>query len=106
MTVEESLDYLTHNAEDWYKRQLRENFSSGVAQTAAEVELNEHIPSKWVNPLETRLPLASNLKIYCFYGIRKPTERSFFYREEHDPLTAINVTIDTGLNAGEVDRGR
>ena len=46
----------------------RSSFSQGVAHTQYEVEANEKDQSKWVNPLETRLPLAPNLKIYCFYG--------------------------------------
>ena len=105
MTVEESLDYLLDSSEGWYHRRILENYSYGVAQTTAEVELNEHIPSKWVNPLETRLPLAPSLKIYCFYGVGKPTERSFFYREDLDPLSVVNVTIDTAYSQGEVDHG-
>ena len=51
MTVEESMQYLHDTAEDFYKRQIRENYSYGLAETTAEVELNEHIPAKWVNPL-------------------------------------------------------
>ena len=105
LTIEESLDYLLNNSEDWYKAQVLENYSHGLAHTTAEVERNEQDPSKWVNPLETRLPLAPNLKIYCFYGIGKSTERSYFYREDHDPVSRLNVTIDTALMMGEVDHG-
>ncbi|KAL9125565.1 MAG: hypothetical protein Q9217_005246 [Psora testacea] len=105
LTIEESIDYLLENSAPWYKTQVLENYSHGVAHTSAEVEHNEHVPSKWVNPLETRLPLAPNLKIYCFYGVGKSTERSYFYHEDHDPLSALNVTIDTGLTKGEVDHG-
>ena len=105
MTVDESLDYLLNTAEAWYARMMRENYSRGVARTTSEVELNEHLPSKWVNPLESRLPLAPNLKIYCFYGVHKPTERAFVYREDNDPLSAVNITIDTSLTKGEIDHG-
>ena len=58
-----------------------------------------------MNPLETRLPLAPNLKIYCFYGVGKSTERSYFYREDQDPNSSLNVTIDTSLTRGVVDHG-
>ncbi len=68
MTVEESMSYLMNNTEDWYRDQVRGSYSQGVAHTTAEVEANEKDPRKWINPLETRLPLAPNLKIYCFYG--------------------------------------
>ena len=105
LTVDESINYLLKNSAAWYKAQVLDNYSHGVAHTSVEVEHNEHNPNKWVNPLETRLPLAPNLKIYCFYGVGKSTERSYFYREDHDPLSALNVTIDTSLNMGEVDHG-
>ena len=58
-----------------------------------------------MNPLESRLPLAPNLKIFCFYGVGKATERSYFYREDQDPNSSLNVTIDTSAMTGNVDRG-
>ncbi|KAI9873865.1 MAG: hypothetical protein M1830_010512 [Pleopsidium flavum] len=105
LTVDESLDYLLEHTDSWYKHQVLSSYSHGVAHTRAEVEDNERDPRKWINPLETRLPHAPNLKIYCFYGIGKSTERSYFYREDHDPLSKLNVTIDTALTNGAVDHG-
>lgn len=95
LTMEASLGYLLNQTEDWYRKQISDSYSHGVAHTRAEVEANEDDPRKWLNPLEARLPLAPDMKIYCFYGVGKPTERSYFYQEERDPLTSINVTIDT-----------
>ena len=105
LTVEESIDYLLEHSDSWYKDQILENYSHGVARTRAEVEDNERNPRKWINPLETRLPLAPHLKIYCFYGVGKSTERSYFYREDQDPASSLNVTIDTSLMTEEVDHG-
>lgn len=105
LTVEESMEYLLDQSETWYKRQVLENYSHGVAHTSSEVEDNERDPRKWINPLETRLPRAPNLKIYCFYGIGKPTERSYFYREDQDLMSSLNVTIDTSLIMDAVDHG-
>lgn len=68
LTVEDSLSYLGNVTEPWYGRMVERSYSNGVAHTTAEVEANEKDPRKWVNPLETRLPLAPNLKIHCFYG--------------------------------------
>ena len=76
-----------------------------MARTSAEVEDNEKDHRKWMNPLETRLPLAPHLKIFCFYGVGKSTERSYFYREDQDPNSSLNVTMDTSLMTGTVDRG-
>jgi phospholipid:diacylglycerol acyltransferase len=68
LTVDGSLEFLFNSTEEWYSRQVKASFSQGVAHTRKEVNANENDPSKWFNPLETRLPLAPNLKIYCFYG--------------------------------------
>ncbi|KAI4161019.1 MAG: hypothetical protein LQ342_005182 [Letrouitia transgressa] len=105
LTVDESHTYLLENSETWYQDQIRSSYSYGVAHTSTEVERNARDPRKWMNPLETRLPMAPGLKIYCFYGVGKPTERSYYYREDLDPLSKLNVTIDTTLTTGEVDHG-
>ena len=105
LTVEESIDYLLEHSETWYRDQIRANYSFGVAHTTAEVEENQKDPRKWTNPLETRLPRAPNMKIYCFYGMNKTTERSYFYREDLSPLSELNVTIDTAFSRGAVDHG-
>ena len=105
LTVEESIDYLLEHSDTWYKDQVMNHYSHGIAHTTTEVEDNARDPRKWVNPLETRLPLAPHLKIYCFYGVGKPTERSYFYREDQDPKSSLNVTIDTTLMMGPVDHG-
>ena len=76
-----------------------------MARTSREVEDNEKDQRKWMNPLETRLPLAPNLRIFCFYGVGKATERSYFYREDQDPNSSLNVTMDTSVMIGPVDRG-
>ena len=105
MTVSESVDYLLDNTEEWYKDQILHAYSHGLAETTEEVEANMRDPRKWTNPLETRLPRAPNMKIYCFYGIGKETERSYFYRESGDSSSALNVTIDTAVNKDEVVNG-
>ncbi|KAJ5644847.1 hypothetical protein N7507_010858 [Penicillium longicatenatum] len=106
LTVPESLQYLLDQSEDWYRDQVLGSYSHGVAHTAAEVEANEKDPRTWLNPLETRLPYAPDLKIYCFYGVGKPTERSYWYQEETDPLVNLNVSIDTTVTIDEnVDHG-
>jgi phospholipid:diacylglycerol acyltransferase len=69
LTVEASMEYLFNTTEDWYQDAVKGSYSHGVAKTKAEVDANEKDPRKWTNPLESRLPLAPNLKIYCFYGI-------------------------------------
>jgi phospholipid:diacylglycerol acyltransferase len=105
LTVSESFPFLWDEAEGWYREMVLQNYSHGIAHTRKQVEDNQRIPAKWINPLETRLPLAPNLKIYCFYGIGKPTERAYFYRNDNSPLNKLNATIDTDLTMGEIDHG-
>lgn len=105
LTVGDSLPYLFKNSETWFKDMTQRSYSQGVAHTRKVVEDNRLIPAKWINPLETRLPLAPNLKIYCFYGTGKPTERAYFYKDDQDPSSTLNVTIDTGLTQGDIDHG-
>lgn len=107
MTVAASRDLLFQQTEEWYQRMITTNYSAGVAHTAKEVAANNLNPSKWINPLETSLPNAPSLKIYCFYGIGKETERAYYYKDDADPFTRNNVTIDTGYSSGSenVDHG-
>jgi phospholipid:diacylglycerol acyltransferase len=105
LTVSQSYPFLWSEAEEWYKDMVQQNYSQGIATNRKQVEDNQRIPAKWINPLETRLPLAPNLKIYCFYGIGKPTERAYFYRDDPSPLNKLNTTIDTDLTLGEIDHG-
>lgn len=105
LTVEDAMSFLFDQADGWYKDMVLSNYSHAVASTKEEVEANQLNHAKWINPLETRLPLAPNLKIYCFYGIGKPTERAYYYRPETDPMSPLNVMIDNGFSNSEVDRG-
>jgi phospholipid:diacylglycerol acyltransferase len=114
LTMAESFEYLMDNTEPWYQDQVRHAYSHGIAHTKKEVERNENVPQTWLNPLEARLPLAPNLKIYCFYGIGKPTERAYYYKENDNPLHGkVNITIDTSVSSptgrlqevGSIDRG-
>ncbi|KAL4778378.1 Lecithin:cholesterol acyltransferase-domain-containing protein [Aspergillus varians] len=101
LTVPESLAYLFDQSENWYSDQVLGSYSHGVAHTTAEVEANEKDFRTWLNPLEARLPRAPDMKLYCFYGVGKPTERSYFYQEERDPLVNINVSIDTTVTTAD-----
>ncbi|ANB15937.1 phospholipid:diacylglycerol acyltransferase [Sugiyamaella lignohabitans] len=94
LTISDSIEYLYSQTPDWFSKRTKKNYSHGVAKTRAEVEENEKDPSKWINPLEVALPNAPDMRIYCFYGIGIPTERSYYYQEEVDKsLTNLNISI-------------
>jgi phospholipid:diacylglycerol acyltransferase len=118
LTVAGGLEYLLKNSDPWFRKQVLKSYSHGVAHTKKEVEANEKIQSKWVNPLESRLPYAPSMKIYCFYGIGKETERryssfssrqthiesfthiiySYYYQDITSPMSSLNISIDTSVN--------
>lgn len=94
LTMPESIDYLLKQGDMNFRRRVEESYSFGLAMTRKEVEANNNDPSKWSNPLEVALPNAPNMKMYCFYGVGKPTERSYYYEEEENKtFTSLNVTI-------------
>jgi phospholipid:diacylglycerol acyltransferase len=78
LTVGDSINFMLDSSEEWFSNMIVRNYSHGVAHTEEEVEANEKRPEKWVNPLETRLPYAPSLKIYCFYGERFPLIHLFY----------------------------
>ena len=69
-------------------------YSDGIAQPN-EIAKNDLDHRKWINPLESRLPNAKNMKIYCMYGIGHDTERGYVYRarsaEETSKFTKESV---------------
>jgi len=79
MTMSESIDYLLTQTPGWFHDFIkynilipfltlhRSNYSHGVAQSREEVELNEKRMESWINPLEARLPIAPDMRIYCLY---------------------------------------
>lgn len=94
LTISDSIDYLYSQAPPWFRKRSEEHYSFGLARTPQEVAANDDIQSKWVNPLEVALPYAPDMKIYCFYGVGKPTERSYYYQEETEKnVSQLNVSI-------------
>eukprot|EP01029_Cantina_marsupialis_P029544 TRINITY_DN781821_c0_g1_i1.p1 TRINITY_DN781821_c0_g1~~TRINITY_DN781821_c0_g1_i1.p1 ORF type:complete len:804 (-),score=207.62 TRINITY_DN781821_c0_g1_i1:224-2635(-) len=60
----------------------------------SEDELCTDDPRCWGNPLAVPLPNAPNLRIYCFYGIGKQTERSFYYKTAEDTCSHTPIKLD------------
>ncbi|KAI8367957.1 Lecithin:cholesterol acyltransferase-domain-containing protein [Choanephora cucurbitarum] len=106
-TVTGVIDLLLQNADDLYGRHLHANYSFGLTTDKSQLAKNDNDPTKWSNPLETRLPHAPDMKIYCFYGTGVPTERSYFYamadegQEEHNRTDNENDTQKQPRTASE-----
>ncbi|KAF7823299.1 putative phospholipid:diacylglycerol acyltransferase 2 [Senna tora] len=76
-------------------------FSHGIAENLDDPKYTHH--KYWSNPLETKLPEAPNMEIYCLYGVGIPTERSYVYKLSSSekfrsiiPLEIDNSTADDG----------
>ncbi|KAJ6260680.1 hypothetical protein Dda_4907 [Drechslerella dactyloides] len=94
LTMTGALEYLLETSEPWFRDQLLGSYSHGIAKSIPEALENEQDPRKWINPLEVPLPYAPNMKIYCFYGIGKPTERSYYYTQNTVNASFLQTVID------------
>ncbi|GMP88688.1 hypothetical protein CsSME_00040583 [Camellia sinensis var. sinensis] len=54
------------------------HFSHGIAENLDDPKYSHY--KYWSNPLETKLPDAPDMEIYCLYGVGIPTERSYVYK--------------------------
>ncbi|KAI9263288.1 Lecithin:cholesterol acyltransferase-domain-containing protein [Phascolomyces articulosus] len=78
-TAQSSIELLHENSSKEYHDMLRTNYSFGISTDKKQLKLNDMDETKWSNPLESQLPNAPNMKIYCMYGVNLPTERSYYY---------------------------
>lgn len=82
----------------WMTR-ISNTYSYGAVYS--EEELRPDDPRTWTNPLESQLPMAPNMKIYCMYGVGQAAERSFVFRmtepNEVDNPSMIPFRIDTSV---------
>ncbi|KAG2732114.1 hypothetical protein G9P44_004531 [Scheffersomyces stipitis] len=92
-TIEQSIDMLLDESPNWYKERVEHQYSYGIAKTKEELERNNKDHSKFSNPLEAALPNAPDMKIFCFYGVGKPTERAYNYVDA-DSQTGLHKVID------------
>jgi phospholipid:diacylglycerol acyltransferase len=72
LSVSRSFDYLNSKFS---------NITGDIRIDKGVHEMNrpQEDPKYWINPLATTLPKASNMKIFCLYGVGKPTERAYYY---------------------------
>lgn len=78
-------------------RRAEAHFSHGVAENLDDLKYERY--KYWSNPLETRLPNALNMEIYCMYGVGIPTERSDVYKlSPSSKCRSIPLRIDSSEN--------
>ncbi|XP_009625751.1 putative phospholipid:diacylglycerol acyltransferase 2 [Nicotiana tomentosiformis] len=95
------LDLLRFVAPKMMKR-AEAHLSHGIAEDLDDPKYNHH--KYWSNPLETKLPDAPDMEIYCSYGVGIPTERSYVYKlSSSDKCKSIPLQIDS--SADDSDNG-
>ncbi|CAK9186800.1 unnamed protein product [Ilex paraguariensis] len=76
-TVSSLIDLLRFVAPKMMQR-AEAHFSHGIAENLDDPKYDHY--KYWSNPLETKLPDAPDMEIYCSYGVGIPTERSYVYK--------------------------
>ncbi|RZB74939.1 putative phospholipid:diacylglycerol acyltransferase 2 isoform X2 [Glycine soja] len=98
-TARTVFDILNFVAPKMMKR-AEAHFSHGIAENLEDPKYAHY--RYWSNPLETKLPDAPDMEIYCLYGVGIPTERSHvhkFYPSEKDK--SIPFQIDSSADGEE-----
>ncbi|CAN0900445.1 Putative phospholipid:diacylglycerol acyltransferase 2, partial [Linum grandiflorum] len=76
------------------------HFSHGIADNLDDPKYAHY--KYWSNPLETKLPDAPDMEIYCMYGVGIPTERSYVYKmSPNSRCNSIPFRIDSSVDGGE-----
>lgn len=92
-TAETFIDLLRFVAPKTMQR-AEAHFSHGIATDLDDPKYAHY--KYWSNPLETKLPDAPDMEIYCLYGVGLPTERSYVYKvSPSDKCNSIPFRIDS-----------
>ncbi|KIY63217.1 phospholipid:diacylglycerol acyltransferase [Cylindrobasidium torrendii FP15055 ss-10] len=105
MTTEEAGLWILQHTPATFQYMMDTNFSTGIERDEEKLIANDNDPTTWSNPLESRLPNAPSMKIYCVYGHGKDTERSYWYAQgeyeyDENPVDAANAICHDPTDAG------
>ncbi|TMW97175.1 hypothetical protein EJD97_006073 [Solanum chilense] len=76
------------------------HFSHGLADNLEDPKYSHY--KYWSNPLETILPDAPDMEIFCSYGVGIPTERSYVYKiSPSDRCKSIPIQIDISADGSD-----
>ncbi|KAK9767873.1 phospholipid:diacylglycerol acyltransferase [Basidiobolus ranarum] len=91
LTLEDALELLFKTGDESFKSYFTRLYSLGFSNDNGELKRDD--PTTWANPLDSQLPNAPNMKIYCLHGVGKLTERQYYY-------TADQVEPENAAAAG------
>ncbi|KAG2674532.1 hypothetical protein I3843_13G125800 [Carya illinoinensis] len=76
------------------------HFAHGISENLDDPKYDHY--KYWSNPLETRLPDAPDMEIYCLYGVGIPTERAYVYKSSpSEKCKNIPFRIDSSAEGEE-----
>lgn len=96
LTLDDANSFIMSHSPSSFSDMLRGNFSYGMERD--EKVLDRAGETSWTNPLETRLPLAPSMKIYCLYGYGKVSLRKPISPRK-EIMTADCLVLDSQPNA-------
>ncbi|CAH9072767.1 unnamed protein product [Cuscuta europaea] len=95
-TAKTAIDLLRFVAPKMMKR-AESHFSHGLANNLDDPKYDHY--KYWSNPLETKLPIAPDMEIYCLYGVGILTERSYMYKlSPTNTCNSIPFHIDSSVD--------
>ncbi|CAO3645287.1 unnamed protein product [Cunninghamella echinulata] len=98
-TLDEAMDLLRSTVPKEYTTMLQRNYSLGITTSKKQLKKNNDDHTKWANPLESQLPIAPNMKIYCLYGVGIPTERSYHYTYANNIVSTNNCSEEEDIKS-------
>ncbi|KAI9286848.1 Lecithin:cholesterol acyltransferase-domain-containing protein [Umbelopsis sp. AD052] len=103
-TSKSSIELLYQSTSQEFNDQLRLNYSYGITTNKKQLAKNDDDHTKWANPLESQLPNAPSMKIYCMYGVGVETERSYYYGKSDGTKTVCNAGSDEQCVVTEAEK--
>jgi phospholipid:diacylglycerol acyltransferase len=81
-TCSSGVHFLQKHTPNKFSEMLTRNYSFGIVTDEEQMQHIKEDRTKWTNVLESQLPNAPDMKIYCLYGYGKETERKYYYARE------------------------
>ncbi|KAI9319796.1 Lecithin:cholesterol/phospholipid:diacylglycerol acyltransferase [Dichotomocladium elegans] len=106
LTVAGAMSLLHENTSEDFQTMLRTNYSYGITTSKSQLEKNDNDFTKWSNSLESKLPDAPSMKIFCMYGSGLPTERSYYYAEASNEQSETCSKEDEDCEDADDDVGQ
>ncbi|KAH8996300.1 LACT-domain-containing protein [Lactarius akahatsu] len=104
LTADEAGPWILRHTPWTFRRMIAANYSYGIERDEEALKRSDIDHTKWTNPLESRLPNAPSLQIYCVYGHGKETEVSTCLANREAHAQANKRRDPTGERAYGVSR--